>query len=54
MSIDRVAISGNLTRDASLRSTQGGMSVLTFSVAVNDRRKNPQTGVYVDHVVTED
>ena len=43
MSINVVAISGNCTRDASLRSTQGGTAVLTFGVAVNERRKNPQT-----------
>ena len=44
MSINRVAISGNLTRDAELRTTQSGMSILDFGVAVNDRRKNQQTG----------
>lgn len=40
MSINTVAISGNLTRNAELRTTQGGMEILGFSVAVNDRRKN--------------
>lgn len=44
MSINRVCISGNLTRDPVLRSTSGGMSVLSMGVAVNDRRKNQQTG----------
>ena len=44
MSINRVMISGNLTRDPELRSTGGGMSVLKLGVAVNDRRKNQQTG----------
>lgn len=48
MSINRVAISGNLTRDAELRTTQGGMSILDFGVAVNDRRKNQQTGEWED------
>lgn len=48
MSINRVNISGNLTRDPELRATQGGTSVLTFGVAVNDRRKNPQTGEWED------
>ena len=42
MSINPVIISGNLTRDPELRSTAGGMSVLGFGVAVNDRRKNQQ------------
>ena len=44
MSINRVCISGNLTRDPVLRSTSGGMSVLSMGVAVNDRRRNPETG----------
>ena len=44
MSINRVVISGNLTRDAELRTTQSGLSILDFGVAVNDRRKNQQTG----------
>lgn len=48
MSINRVNISGNLTRDVELRATQGGTEVLTFGVAVNDRRKNPQTGEWED------
>lgn len=49
MSINRAIISGNLTRDAELRSTSGGMQVLGFGVAVNDRRKNPQTGDWEDY-----
>lgn len=49
MSINRVAISGNLTRDAELRSSQGGMPILRFSVAVNERRKNNQTGDWEDY-----
>ena len=40
MSINRVAISGNLTRDPELRVTSGGLQVLSFGVAVNDRRRN--------------
>ena len=49
MSINRVVISGNLTRDAELRSTQSGYSVLGFGVAVNDRRRNQQTGEWEDY-----
>lgn len=49
MSINRVIISGNLTRDPELRSTQSGMAVLSFGVAVNDRRKNPTTGEWEDY-----
>lgn len=48
MAINRVAISGNLTRDPELRVTAGGMQVLSLGVAVNDRRKNPQTGEWED------
>lgn len=44
MSINTVAISGNLTRDPELRATASGMAVLEIGVAVNENRKNPQTG----------
>ena len=40
MSINKVIISGNLTRDGELRNTASGMSILSFTVAVNDRRKD--------------
>ena len=49
MSINRVMISGNLTRDSELRQTGSGMHVLGFGVAVNDRRKNPQSGEWEDY-----
>lgn len=49
MSINRVIISGNLTRDAELRSTASGMPVLGFGVAVNDRRRNQQSGEWEDY-----
>ena len=48
MSINRVNISGTLTRDPELRQTQGGMAILNIGVAVNDRRKNQQTGEWED------
>lgn len=48
MSINRVVISGNLTRDPELKATAGGMSVLKLRMAVNDRRKNSQTGEWED------
>lgn len=48
MSINKVMITGNLTRDPELRSTPSGTSVLSFGVAVNDRRKNQQTGEWED------
>lgn len=49
MSINRVCISGNLTREPELRATNGGMPILRFGVAVNDRRKNQQTGEWEDY-----
>lgn len=39
MSINIVSISGNLTRDADLKVTQSGTSVLSGTVAVNERVK---------------
>lgn len=48
MSINRVNISGNLTRDPELRATGSGTQILSFGVAVNDRRRNPQTGEWED------
>lgn len=50
MSINRTVISGNLTRDPELRTTQGGNPVLSMSVAVNDSRKNQSTGEWEDYV----
>ena len=35
-----VIISGNLTRTPELRASVSGTSILTFGVAVNDRKKN--------------
>ena len=49
MSINRVVVSGNLTRDPEMRATAGGTQVLSFGVAVNDRRRNPQTGDWEDY-----
>lgn len=48
--INRVMITGNLTRDPEVRNTQSGMAVLNLGVAVNDRRKNNQTGEWEDYV----
>lgn len=48
MAINSVNISGNVTRDPELRRTASGVAVLSFSVAVNNRRKNGQTGEWVD------
>lgn len=48
MSINSVHISGNLTRDSELKVTNSGSPLLVFSVAVNDRHKNQQTGEWED------
>ena len=48
MSINKVIISGNLTRDPEARATAGGMTVLNFGVAVNERVKNKQSGEWED------
>lgn len=47
--LNTVSIGGNLCRDAELRATASGMAVLTFSVAVNESRKNQRTGEYEDY-----
>lgn len=49
MSINRVLLSGNLTRDPELRATAGGTPVLSIGLAVNDRRRNAQTGEWEDY-----
>ena len=36
--INRVILSGNLTRDPELKVTQSGTSVLSFGIAVSDRK----------------
>ena len=47
-SINRVVLVGNLTRDPELRNTPSGMSVCSLRVAVNTRRKDNQSGEWVD------
>jgi single-strand DNA-binding protein len=46
--INRVIITGNLTRDPELRSTNGGTSVCSLRVACNGRRLNRQTEQWED------
>ena len=45
MSINKCFLSGNLTRDAEARTTQSGMSVTQFGMAVNDRVKQGEQWV---------
>lgn len=49
MSINRVFLTGNLTRDPDLRATASGLPVMSVGIAVNDRRKNQQTGEWEDY-----
>lgn len=49
MSINKVIVTGNLTRDAELRSTPSGTQLLNVGIAVNDRRRNRQTDQWEDY-----
>jgi single-strand DNA-binding protein len=46
--INRVIITGNLTRDPELRSTGSGMAVCGLRIACNTRRKDSTSGEWVD------
>lgn len=46
--MNRVTLIGNLTREIELRRTQSGTAVMNLGMAVNNRRKNPQTGEWED------
>jgi single-strand DNA-binding protein len=46
--INRVILTGNLTRDPELRSLPSGMSVCSLRVASNTRRKDQSSGEWVD------
>lgn len=46
MSINRVLISGNLTRDPELRATAGGTQVLSFGVPAPPAVQAQAPGVY--------
>ena len=46
--INRVVMTGNLTRDPELRSLASGTSVCSLRIASNTRRKNNQTGEWDD------
>lgn len=48
MAVNIVCIAGNLTRDAEVKATPSGVTVLEFGVAVNERRKNA-SGEWEDH-----
>jgi len=41
-----VRLIGNVTRDPEFKVTQGGQNMVTFSVAINKRQKNQDTGAW--------
>ena len=49
MSVNKVFLTGNLTRDPRLSQTSGGFTVLDFGLAVNERRKSAATGQWEDY-----
>jgi single-strand DNA-binding protein len=42
--MNKVMLIGNLTRDAEVRHTNSGFPITEMGIAVNDRRKNAQSG----------
>jgi single-strand DNA-binding protein len=48
VNINRVVLTGNLTRDPELRATESGTSVCSLRLACNTRRKNSATGEWDD------
>lgn len=47
--LNAVTLGGNLTRDATLKTTDSGFAILEFGVAVNESRKNQQTGEWDEY-----
>ena len=45
--VNKVILLGNVGKDPEIRSTQGGMTIASFSFATADRQKD-QSGQYVD------
>ncbi len=44
MSLNRVILIGRLTRDPDVKTTQSGVSLAQFAIAVDRARTNPQSG----------
>jgi single-strand DNA-binding protein len=49
--LNKVMLIGRLTRDPEPRTTAGGAKLVAFGFAVNNRRKNQQTGEWEDEPV---
>lgn len=46
--LPEVTMTGTLTHDPELRFTQGGHAVVSFTVACNDRKRDAESGKWVD------
>lgn len=49
--LNKVMLIGRLTRDPETRTSQGGHETAKFGFAVNNKKKNQQTGQYEDEPV---
>lgn len=52
MALPTIHLVGNMTADTELRFTQSGKAIAKVRVACNDRKKDPNTGDWVDGTVT--
>jgi single-strand DNA-binding protein len=48
VNVNRVVLTGNLTRDPELRNLPSGTAVCNMRIAVNSRRKDSSSGEWVD------
>ena len=48
MNVNRVVITGNLTRDPELRNLASGAAVCSLRIASSTRRRDPATGEWAD------
>ena len=53
-SYNRVILMGNVTRDIEVKYLQSGTAVTEMGLAVNDKRKNQQTGEWIEEVTFVD
>jgi single-strand DNA-binding protein len=53
-SFNRVILMGNLTRDVEIKYLQSGTAVAEVGLAVNDKRKDAQTGQWIEEVTFVD
>lgn len=51
---NRVILIGNVTRDIEVKYLQSGTAVTEMGLAVNDRRKNQQTGEWIEETTFVD